>query len=881
MITLLPVKTWAQSFKQIKLEGRVKEQGTHKDITDAVISCLFEKDSSIAGTGITDSTGTFWIDNLDPGNYLLYIRRIGFKSTFLRTNIPIDENSFNIGTVTMQRNDIMLTQVEIKGVRNPLTIKKDTLEFNATYFKTRENSAVEDLLKKIPGIEIDANGIIKVNGETIRKITIDGRSSFTNGDPKDITRNLQADLIDKIQLIERRADQRDFSEYGDGKPDRVINITIKKNKINQLNGEITAAYGTENRFAAKTTLSRFNPTQQAITVGTGDNINGETDNYNGGGAGFTKNWNAGISYNQEFNKKTIVSGSYKIADNTVNQSQNSKRQNFINDSSNYYNQQNDIRKYTNTHQINLRIDQQLDSMQKITLDNQIGIYKTANNFEDGYQSLGEHLQKINYGQSKNSSIENDFNNFTKISYDKRFNKQGRYLGITISYGTGQSETAAYAKSSTIFPVNSGTQIIDSIDQYNITKSNAHQVLAMISYIEPIFKNKFIQLTFGEDRLVNPLQKNTYNYNHSSNSYDLHIDSLSIGFKSISNQHYGKISIRGQENKYNYTISLAGLIGSMNNKISTEKQTSIYIASLLPEIFFNYAPNIRSRISFIYRQTISVPELFQLTPIPDNSNPLYIKVGNPDLKQSKSHMLQLGYNSFNPISLSNISILITSNINKNQITNSISSDSSGRQIIQPVNMNGIYNLSSAISSRIPFEKDRSYINTNTNISINRLANKINNDASQNTNLQISQAIDYNYRYKELIDFIAAGVVTYNNTKYKYSTINNIQYFNYSLSFNGNLSLPHNFNIGCSIRYTWTTGLSSGFNTDNTTLNIYISKSLFQNKQGFIKLQTYDLANKNTNISRITGDNYVEDIENSVLKRFFMLRFSYYLGKGKEK
>jgi len=898
-VTLWAHYTWAQA-KQGQVKGLLTDKSTNQALVDASVALLYARDSSIAASAFTDKKGAFNLDGLPAGNYKLYISFLGYQPLLQSVSISTEHNVVNLGAIPLQKTGFTLGEVEITEIKPPIRIKKDTLEFNAGSFKTRENAMVEELLKKLPGVEVDKDGTIKAQGETVKKILVDGKPFFGN-DTKLTTRNLPADIVDKIQLIDKKSDQAQFTGINDGETEKAINITIKKDRKKGLFGQASAGYGSDERFAANASLNRFREGQQLSLLASGNNVNnlGYTDlnalqfggrgaargmrvamnNAGGNGAnGISRNWTAGVNYSQDLSKKLKISGSYYYNDSRTENQRTSARQNLLPDTTYYYNT--NARSLSNNanHNFNMRVEYEIDSMQSLIVSPNFN-YSTNNGYQENqYESLGGKRQLVNRGTTQNISSGTAPNFMTDVLYRKKFHKPGRTFTANFNIGYNNSDQENFNRSNNYFIKPNGESYTDSIDQRNdITNRGFNGGLRLI-YTEPIFEDRFLEFTYAWNHNFTASDKFTYDYNVSKRAYDHLNDSLSNSFENTFSTHQAGISIRTQKKVYDYSAGLNIQLSNLdNNNISLHNHLQQHTVNFFPSASFNYSFGNSRRLRFFYRGATQQPSVSQLQPVPDNSNPLYIQLGNPDLKPSFNNNFSVGYNTFDPATMRGLFANVSAAFTSNKIINANSFDSLGRQVSQPVNVNGSYNLNGNLVHTFPIKKEHTSINATTNFNMNRDISFTNGTKGSTRNFTVTQGLSFNYVYKELFDFATAAGASYNGARYSVQQNNNTNYFNYSFSLDFNINLPLGFIAGVDLDYMLNTGLAAGYNQDVTMLNAFISKSVFRNKQGLIKLQGFDLLDQNVSISRNVGENFIEDVQTRVLQRFCLLSFSYFLNR----
>jgi len=899
---------WSQAKQSGTIKGILTDKTSQEALPAATIALLHAKDSTVAATALTSTKGVFEISGIQDGNYRLFISFMGFEPYTKSISISSANKQVNLDTLALPRKGVDLNVVEIIREVPPIVVKKDTLEFNAGSFKTRENAVVEDLLKKLPGVQVDKDGKITAQGETVKRVLVDGKPFFSD-DPKLATKNLPADIIDKIQLIDKKTDQAEFTRIDDGQTEKTINITIKKDKKKGYFGRATAGYGSGDRFGVNASLNRFRDNQQIAILGGGNNVNnmGFTfqDAFNfgggggrggggggrggrggggggsmagGGGSGITRNWNTGLNFSQDFNSKLKVNGSYFYNNTQTASERISAKQYLLPDTTYYYNENSSSLTNNINHRANVRVEYTIDSMNSVIITPNFGYTKGENFQSNEYKSLNTKQEMINSGNTVNSSNATNPNFSTNALYRKRFNKKGRTLSTNINFGFNNSDRENFNKSRNEFVNPDGTHYVDSLDQRSDVNSVSRNLGVRITYTEPIFTDRYLELSYGYNRNFNSSDKLTYDYNNAKNEYDKLNDSLSNAFENTFQSQQAGISIRTQKLKYDYSVGLNVQFSHLENlNITKDSLLTQRTMNFFPSAHFNYTFAKNKRLRMYYNGSTQQPTVQQLQPVPDNSNPLYIQLGNPNLKPQFNNNFNISYNVFNVETMRGFFSSFNGGFTANKIVNETTFDTQGKQTSRPVNINGSYNLNTFVVNSFPLKKQNTSINTNTSFSFNRDLSITNSVQNTIKNFTLTQGVGFNYMHKELFDIATNASANYNGARYSVQKNNNTNYFDYTFAFDFNLNLPLGFIIGSDINYTLNTGRTDGFNQNVTMLNGFVSKTVFKQKQGLVKIQAFDLLNQNVSISRNVAENYIEDVQNMVLSRYFMVSFTYFLNK----
>ncbi|HVI48913.1 MAG TPA: TonB-dependent receptor [Chitinophaga sp.] len=901
--------------QQGKIKGQLTDQTTKEAMPAATIVLLHAKDSSVATTAVTDNKGNFEISGIADGAYRLYISFLGFKPV----NKPLQVNENNrlitLGNIAMEHKGVNLNTVEIVDEKPPIVVKKDTLEFNADAFKTRENAVVEDLLKKLPGVTVDKNGAITAHGETVTKVLVDGKPFFGN-DPKLATKNLPANIIDKVQVIDKKSDQAQFTQIDDGQTEKAINIVIKKDKKKGIFGRATAGYGTDDRFTANLSLNRFREGQQISLLGGGNNVNNMgytaqdqmsfssaggggrggggrgggggrmmTASLGGGGGnnvGITRNWNTGLNFSQDFSKKLNASGSYFFNDTKVNTTQKSARQTFLKDTVNYNNNNSQSLTDNSNNRISVRVEYQIDTLHSL-------IFSPTASFTNGnsysvsdYRSLNN-TDTVNKGTTINDGHGNSQSYGGSLLFRKRFKKAGRTLTANFNYNNSNNDQQNYNRSDITYYNRNGSQNTVITNQRNEINTDSRNMGVNMTYTEPVLKDRYLEVNYGVTKYNSNSTKYTYDFNNDKGTYDKLNDSLSNAFSNSTLNQQAGMSLRTVKLKYDYAFGLNVLFNNLDNvthSFRTQKDSTIrqHTINFSPNASFNYTFAKNKRLRVNYNGSTQQPTVQQLQPVPDNSNPLYIQLGNPDLKPSFNNTLNINYNQFNFTTFRGLFALLSGSFGVNKIVNSTTLDSSGKQISRPVNVNGYYTVRGMLHNSIPLSKTPGQnLNTSSSVTISRDVNITNGLLNYTNSLQLSQSVSVSYMYKELLDVSVGAGVNYNATRYTLAQTPNTNYVDYNANLDFNLNLPLGFMAGSDITCVMNRGRTTGYNLTSTMWNANIAKYVFPKKQGLIKIQGFDLLKQYVSISRNVSDNYIEDVQSNVLQQYFMVSFTYFLNK----
>ncbi|NND05271.1 MAG: outer membrane beta-barrel protein [Saprospiraceae bacterium] len=892
----------AQDHKHITLHGNVSDSTTGP-LSSATVVLLQQVDSVMTSFAITDVKGNFELKRVSPGDYVLQSSFLGYYTFTKQISIGNRQERVDLGEINLQAVASDLDAVVVKGDRIPIMINKDTIEYNAEAFKTQPNDVVEDLLRKLPGVEVEADGTVKAQGEEVQQILVDGKEFFGR-DPQIATKNLPAGAVDKVQVFDKKSDMAEFTGIDDGADEKAINIELKEDHKKGVFGNVAAGYGTKDRYEGKANLNKFSKNQQLSFIGMSNNVNrqgfsmndfvnfaGGMGNLmrNGGGRnisnnaagiplseglsnGFVQTDAAGLNLNQDFGTRTKLNASYFYSSIRKDLDQDIIRENIVSERSFISDENEDETSINANHRLNVTMDHKIDSTQNLRLRANLSF----NNSE--YSLLGNSQTFDAFGEEANSSLRDNvamgenINLTSSLMYRKKFQKIGRSLTATLSFGTSADEQEAHQQSINDFIGRSGMgSSIDSIVQDQFQTNDALNYGVEIRYTEPLGKNKFLGLDYERKNNTNELKKDIF---------DLE-DNRSI-FNGILSNHYnrdyiydrGTASLRWIKGNSNLSVGMSLQNASLVGEILSGEGATIeqYYTNWLPRINWNFDLASSKSLRLNYTTNVREPSLTQLQPIVDNSNPLSIYIGNPDLLPEYTHRLQFRYFSFSQFSMTNFFAMLTGSYTDNAIINARTIDEQFRQTTTPVNVDSDYRLTSFLGLGTPAKWLGSRINLNGNFTYNR-GRVFVNSIEENTDRYISSInLSFDNLKKELVDLMVGGKISHSLTEYSISQDLDQAYVNQSFYGDITFNIKDSWSIGTKLDYHIYSG-GTFMEAQRVPLwSASISKFILKNR-GEIKLAAYDILNKNVGIQQSIDLNYLEETRITSLSQYFMLSFTY--------
>lgn len=910
-LCLYPVLAFSQAKLSGTVKGKVLDSLTQLPLQGATIVLLESKDSAAISYANSDSSGSFELKNVPAGSFILGISFTGFAAFVKDIILPDSLPLYAAGTIMLVPDTNTLESVVV--TRPPVTIKNDTVEFRAGAFKTPPNSTAEDLLKKLPGVEVDREGNIAAQGEEITRIYVDGKEFFSN-DPKIAIKNLTAEMIESIQVFDDMSDQAKFTRIDDGSRTRTINIKLKKDRRKGVFGRAAGGMGTSDRYTANGSVNLFNENTQLSVLGGANNVNrlgftqkdleqslsSNNNNRNGtrrpgttspsggqNGDGNTESWSAGINFRQNWGKKATFGGSYFLSHTDRKVRSTNYRQNFFpNDSSSATDRESVSINRNQTQNVNFRIEYNIDSMNSVLITPNISWgYSETISYDSlitsSYGKLGEYLAIT--GNNRRIGNRNTFNLSNNLLFRHRFNRPGRSftIGWTTAIapyeGDGLNETPY-----TFYNADGSIRRVQDIKQRYDQDGTAFNNTISASYTEMIGLGKILELNYAYTVNQSESDRDTYNYNPSTGKFDSLNKPLTNYFENGFISSRIGTNYRVKKAKYDYQFGGAVQFADLDNmslRATTGKDSLMYqhYVNFFPNASFNYNLGTRKNIRVQYKGSTRAPNIIQLQDVLDISNPIRWRVGNPNLNQEFTNYLNLSVNTFNTKTSLFFNSSLVTNVISNKIVNSLDTVSSTVQLVKPENVDGAFNVALTATLGIPLKKvatgRKSPMNLNltTNLRYNRDVSLMYKEVNYNYTPSVGQRIAFNYNIEQKLDLNADVNLTYFDSRYTVQEKLNNRYLNHTYGLDVTGYFFKRLSVNSDFDMTINSGRSDGFNQSVPIWNSSMAWLFFKKSNGELKFSVIDMLNQNKSINRNTGENFIEDSYVNVLQRYFMVTF----------
>ena len=898
LLMLLMILFSPMAFAQqsgVNVTGSVVEQGSDTPIEQATVRLLNVKDSAMVRGVVSARNGSFTLKNVKKGSYLLHITFIGYDPLYQPLQITGKKNPVNVGKLELSDGAIELGEAVVIGKAPEVTVRNDTVEYNADSYKVTEGSVLEDLLKKMPGVEVDSEGKITVNGKEVKKVMVDGKEFFSD-DPKVASKNLPAKMIDKLQVLDKKSDMAQMTGFDDGEEETVINLTVKPGMKQGWFGNAYGGYGSKDRYEGNAMVNRFVNNDQITFMGGANNTNnmgfsdlastmfsgmggggGRRGGF-GAGSGITSSGNAGLNFSKEFKPDKLTLGGntrYSHSDNDARSK--SDRQNILpGDSSSYDNSEAMSRTKSDNFGVDFRLEWKPDTMTQLIFRPSFSFSHSMNdNFSDA-TTLDNERDTVNTNKSSNYSESNGYNLNASIDFSRKLNNKGRVFSATLSGGNSDSYSDGMNRSDIVYFNQTDALKNSIIDQRSRYDNKGFNYRAYVSWVEPIGHNNFIQATYSISQRKQEALKNVYNQD-ADGIYNVLDSAYSQSYRNNFISQRASLSFKSQRAKFNYTIglNLDPSYSSSENFVgdTTLSKITRKVVNLSPMAQFNYMFDKRTNLRIMYNGRTSQPSMTQLQPVADISDPTNITIGNPDLNPRYTNNVFIRFQQFTPEKQRAFMIMANGSYIINDIVSYTSyNQETGVKTTTYKNVNGNYSGNVRMMLNTPLKNKKFSINSMTMASFANSNGYINEEKNTNRNLILSErgGIDFRSSY---LDLGVNGNIRYNATSNSLQKENNQNTFNYGAGGYTTIYLPLNFKIESDVNWSTNSGYGDGFKQNEVLWNASASKSFLKNNQGTLRFKIYDILQQRSNISRSVTASYIQDSEYNTLGSYFMVHFIY--------
>ncbi len=906
----------------------------------AHISLTHIRDTSLTYHAATNMRGEFSM-TVQRGRYTLRVTFIGYQPVVLDEPVSASEAENHVGVIPMLEGT-MLDEIEVKAYRPAAIMRGDTLDYDARAFRVAPDASTEDLIRRMAGITVE-DGKVTAHGEDVRRVLVDGREFFGD-DPSIALRNLPAEIVERIEVYDRMSDQAELTGFDDGQRSKTINIVTRLDARSSQFGRIYSGYGGDDRYQAGLTTNIFNQSSRISIIGMTNNINeqsfsrddimtltaGAVRGGRGGGGGtggmrggmpggggspdmagiqhirdFTPanrygdntTHALGLNYsNVWFDERMNFTGSYffNISDNYTDQV--TDRHYLLDEATNrLYEEESESSSKTGNHRFNTRITFDIDENNSFIFTPRATI---QNNTSDNYVNAAN-LLGLNNPLSLTETLYNSdldgYNLSSSLIYRHRFSETGRTLSANIGANFNNNESLYYLDAVNEYFSEEGDGTTDEtvISEYLTQKSDSETInntlSSNITYTEPLGDNGLLQAGYNISRSANETDRITRSWEEATQSYTFIENGLSNSLESRYLTQKGTLGYRLRGDNFNMTLELGYQHAQLKagQQLPYEHELDRVFKNFMPGVMLRYNMEDGKSLRMNYRTFTSAPSVNQLQDVVDNSNPVLLSSGNPDLDHSYSHFLMTRYNSVNTEKSTNFFAAVFSNFSSNYIGNSTiiaRQDTTlasgyelpkGSQFTRPVNLDGYANIRSHINYGFPLRFIKSNLNLSAGAGYILTPSLLNGNKNTASTYSLSGGVVLTSNISENIDFTLSYNGSYNIVENKIQPQLDNDYLYQTAGTRFSFIFLEKWVFRNDLSYMMYAGLGDDFNQDYLLWNMNIGRKFLSNNQGEITLSVFDLLAQNDNIVRNVSDSYVEDLRTNDISRFFMLTFTYNL------
>lgn len=858
----------------------------------ATVLLLEKSDSTMLEFCLTNDKGYFEIRGIEDGEYIIQSSYVGFTDLLMEVVSDWNEKEIDLGILNMENSKTVLTEVEVKAERIPMGIYGDTISYNADAFKTRPNATVEDLLKKLPGIEVDRDGSIKAQGEDVNKVLVDGKEFFGD-DPKMATKNLQAEAVDKVQVFDKKSEVAEFTGVDDGEEEKAINLKLKEEYKNGGFGEVDVAKGNEDTYEGKLNYFRFSPTMQAAFIAARNNVNNETFSMNDriaflGGIGNFINAgglsNAGLQGVQDgLNTSTSLGTNLNIdispklefnAHYVFNELQNDLTSQTLGqhlaDNFNYNSVSDAMSERMNrSHQVNSKLIYKYNPLTELILRNNLS-WSKMNNSDKNFSDYSREGIALGMTQQLNEIESNDFGYDLGCLLKRRFKKKGRsFIGNVLLKRTNSNSDDQISN------INALRDPFNNLNQFQVYENALDQNKFNFKYTEPIAKKVFLIAEFAFDKTKEKPRREFFDID--GNVRNLNLD-LTSDFTKLYEYNLAGVSIRRNAKRLKMVVGLKSQFTTLIGELNASERIETNYVNFLPSFNLDYKLKGGKKVSLDYRTNITAPRLDELMPIPDNRNPNFIFLGNPDLNPSYTHEMGLNFHLFDNFSLTSLFFSAYTNISKNRIVSKTEIDENLFSTVTPINSDkfNAYGLNGSFSR--PFRPLKIKYGIRADIRLSQFDSFLNSRESQVTDNTYNIKASVSNRNTDHV-FIEAGLKLEQGVrKYSIDPTFNQNYSSFDYYIDSDFYLPYNFTFSNELSFMKYSNEGFENSPDFTFWHLSLSKLFFKEKLE-LSFSIYDVLNQNIGYERFGTPTAIMEKSFNNLGRYFMLGVKYKIGKSK--
>lgn len=889
--------SYSQNFK---VSGTLIDDETQEPLEAATVFMETVQDSTLITYTITNRNGRFVLEgNTSVKRARVNISFVGYES--FQQEVDLNKAVQDLGNILIGISVSSLDEVVVKS-RAPVTIKKDTLEFNVASFKTKKDATIEDLLKELPGVEVDEDGKIKVNGKEVSNVMVNGKPFFGD-DPTIATRNLTKEIIEKVQVMDTKTKAEAFTGESGDQNSKTINLTIKEENNKGIFGRVAGGVGTDKRFEYAGLFNYFDNDRRLSVLGGGNNINspgfsfgeiqkmfGDANSmttYSSGGfsidgrdfgigQGIVNSRVAGANYADVIKKKTDVTADYFYSGSNSQSDSKAQLENILPDRRYFTESESSSMSETDSHSVNLGFDIKVDSTFLINIKPSLSYNKLKSNKSNQSSSMDEDRSLTNSAISE-SVVESESRRFKNVlSITKKYGHAGGFakFNFTNEWNTSGGDDYLFSETQ-LFGETPSEEIRD---QYTDSNNEDNKYAASVTLRTPILSKKlFLDLKYHYDFKQNINRKSVFNFEETSQNYSLFNTLLSTNYTFDNTRSIPYASMVYKAEKFSLEGGVGYVFQELQGKDSLRPELQVDNSFEALQMYARGNINFSSTAQLYTGYTLrnEAPQIEQLLPSTDVSDPLNIITGNPDLKPINTHSVYLSFNNYNFQKGTGYYAYLNGKFDENAVVPYTVIDESDIRHTTYTNVKGQYNISASLSGNRDFKLD-SLVSIKPRLGLwtnfGQDVNFSNGVEYQSHNISITPNMGLTLSWRKVLDIRTRYSIGMGKISFEDNFFEDQNYLSHSLNVGTSLFVPKNFEWRNDIDFEYNPDITEGFQKSAVFWNSTLAYTMMQEK-GTLTLKVYDLLNQNTNAKRYSSRNYIRDSQSTVLRQYFMLSFSY--------
>lgn len=916
IIFLYTSAVYAQS--SLRITGIVKDKVTQQAVEMATIQLLKADSSFISGVNTT-KTGSFSLSPARTGNYLIRVTFVGYKPSYHPAVISDKKKHVSVGTISLEQNEVLLQEATVVGKAAAVEMKEDTMSFNASAFKVEQGEMLEELVKKLPGVEISDNGTITINGKTVKEFRVNGKDFF-KGKTDVAMKNLPVDLVKKIKTYEKKSDYTEQTGIDDGQEQTVMDVQLKKELNETWMSNLRLGAGSEGRYQNNLFVNRTTDRSRISLTGSANNSKGTSKSQH---AGFDFSWDNGKKHNEA--KRLELGGYISVPHNSSHNENRRSSETFLSTGSSFSNSWSENSSGSSGVSGSARVVWSPDTLTTLIFTPNFNLNSSSNNSSgrsatfnaDPYkvpgitdpleaifaENINDSLRRIAVNRNDRVSMGHGREQSASTSFMlvRRMKKKGRNITFDGSLNYSNRENESFSISDIRYYQPDAKEPVRFSNQYTTSPSKNMGYATRLSYSEPIFKNGYLQAHYR------------YSYQYSDNDRSLYqLDSLD-GWKTNihplgtlpegdsllqaldrRNSQYATYKNYNQEIGFSFRWTPKDFFLNLGLTARPEKTKMDYLKDKLdttvvrnifkitPNFHMSYRFSKTERIEIRYNGSSSQPSMTNLLDITDDSNPLYITKGNPGLKPSWTNHVNLSYNRYNIERQQGWNLNAGYSQTSNSISNSvIYNETTGVRTTKPENINGNWSTDAHLGFNSALGEKKSFnIYANTSFNYNNSVGYISNDQQnsvKNTTRSLSLGENLRGRYRnDWLELEVSGRINYQHARNELRPTGNLDTYDFRYGMEGEVSLPWKMKFSTDFSVNGRRGFSnSEMNRDECIWNLTVSQKFLKQNAATLSIRFYDILQQRSDIRRTVNAQERSDVQNYSIYSYFMVRFTYRL------